>query len=519
MKSLITTLLVSAWIIIASFNVNAQNFVPAASDYYELGLLFSQYDYMGTSRIQSLGGAQTGLGADLSSALSNPAGLGLYNRSEVSLSPSVNAFSGTSTYLNNAESFSQPNFNIGHLGVALQKSYDNDIGFISGTFAFTYTKVNNFNQRYNIRGFNNTNDILDQYSQNATDSPFNPDDWSLLTYQAYNAYLIDLFVDTTATPDNYFYDRLISEENPQINAVEQADEVITTGSQSQWSISYGANFNDVFFVGAGLGIQSLQYNIERYYAEYYAPGNILMDMNFLEDLEVRGSGINVNFGVLARPIPSLMIGASVISPTLLVLSEISNTSTESYYDNFEYESSDGPITLNNEYTENESLFDYQITTPARYNVGATFFLGKSGFLTADVEFVDYSKIKFDSQDDPLKDQQLIAQTQYANTVNLKFGGEARLNKYRFRIGYAYKQSPYAFDDGTKKDVSKYTVGLGYRTSKFFADLSTAYQSGLNNYAPYSFDPSSTLQKDYFVTPISQIDYQNMNFTVSVGLFF
>src|SRR5690606_21811866 len=77
------TLLISAWVCFACVKASAQ-MVPGAYDYHELALLFSQYNYKGTARIQGIGGAQVSLGGDLSSALSNPAGLGFYNRSEFS---------------------------------------------------------------------------------------------------------------------------------------------------------------------------------------------------------------------------------------------------------------------------------------------------------------------------------------------------------------------------------------------------------------------------------------------------
>ncbi len=513
MKALKFTLLISAWIVFAGQNLDAQTLVPGAYDYYELGLLFSQYDYGGSARIQSLGGAQTALGADISSALSNPAGLGLYNKSEVSLTPAVYYFGGNSDYLGGRSDFGRTKFNIGNFGLALQKNINSEIGFLSGTFAISFSKINNFNQQYSINGFNRVNDILDYYAQNA--NQFAKGSWPVHTRQAFDVFLIDEFQDPTT--NQFFHDRLIENEKPQYAPVHQFEEITTSGSQNQWSISYGANVKDVFFIGGGVGIQSLRYEIEKYYVEDYASGNILMDMDLLEQLEIRGAGINANIGILARPINSLMIGASIISPTILTLSEISNISTLSNYDNYEY---NNETILNEELVSEEYVFDYQITTPARYNTGATFFIGKNGFLTADVEFVDYSKIKFDSQDDPLSDQQLIAQTEFKNTVNYKFGGEARLDNVRIRLGYALQKSPYVNDGGINRDVTKYTAGIGYRNSKFYTDLSTVFQTGVTSYSPYTFAPEQNeALKDINVTPVSDIDYKNLNFSLSVGLFF
>ena len=54
-----------------------------AQSYVESALLFSRTVPGGSARIQGMGGSQIALGGDFSSNLSNPAGLGMYNRSEV----------------------------------------------------------------------------------------------------------------------------------------------------------------------------------------------------------------------------------------------------------------------------------------------------------------------------------------------------------------------------------------------------------------------------------------------------
>ena len=61
-------------------------------------LIFSQSPTAGSARIQAMGFSQVALGGDLSSAFSNPAGLGFYNKSEVTFSPALN-FNSTNSYL------------------------------------------------------------------------------------------------------------------------------------------------------------------------------------------------------------------------------------------------------------------------------------------------------------------------------------------------------------------------------------------------------------------------------------
>ncbi|HSI90897.1 MAG TPA: hypothetical protein VK927_07240 [Adhaeribacter sp.] len=72
--------------------VFAQNEVDA--------LRYSRTDFGGTARVQALGGAQTALGADISNTTVNPAGLGLYRRSEFSITPSLSFNNAESTLYN-----------------------------------------------------------------------------------------------------------------------------------------------------------------------------------------------------------------------------------------------------------------------------------------------------------------------------------------------------------------------------------------------------------------------------------
>src|SRR6187399_2277605 len=72
-------------------------------DFVDNALLFSRTRPGGSARIQSLGGAQIALGGDYSSALSNPAGLGMYNRSEFTITPAYNTYQIDSKHLGTSE--------------------------------------------------------------------------------------------------------------------------------------------------------------------------------------------------------------------------------------------------------------------------------------------------------------------------------------------------------------------------------------------------------------------------------
>ncbi|MEM9337824.1 MAG: hypothetical protein AAGA66_03795 [Bacteroidota bacterium] len=101
-----------------STGIGMSNAQPALG-YYQDALLFSQTStsFGSTARIQSIGGAQTSLGGDLSSISSNPAGLGFFNRSVFSSSMALDVIAADTEYFGESESRSKTNFNLPNLGV------------------------------------------------------------------------------------------------------------------------------------------------------------------------------------------------------------------------------------------------------------------------------------------------------------------------------------------------------------------------------------------------------------------
>ena len=64
---------------ICSISINAQNEIDA--------LRYSQQNMFGSARVSSMGGAFGSLGGDFSGLSQNPAGIGMYQFTEVTFSP------------------------------------------------------------------------------------------------------------------------------------------------------------------------------------------------------------------------------------------------------------------------------------------------------------------------------------------------------------------------------------------------------------------------------------------------
>jgi hypothetical protein len=410
----------------------------------------------------------------------------------------------------------------------------------------SYSKINEFNKRVEYNGLNPNNDIIDFYAQDANIENVDPAELNGVTRGGYNTYLISEFLDafiegndTTFIP---FYERTFFSEFPSANFPTNQSEIIrSSGSQNQWNFSYGGNYGDFLYFGATLGIQSLNYNIVKEYTELYPglDGDIVDNSYLAEELLTEGIGINGTFGVIARPINQITMGFSLITPTRFSMSERYSFYSEAVYNNFnmnnygEYfdvnydliENQNADFTtfyestasINVESYDEESLFDYTLTTPMRLNGGITYFFNKNGFISGDVEFVDYSKMKLSAQSGSLSSENETIRELYASVVNFRVGGEWRIQKLRLRLGYNLNGSP--LNTGNASDFKTQTVsgGIGLRSNKFYVDLASSYRISETRYAPYILENPDN--NPIFETSFVDINSSNLNFMLSFGLFF
>src|SRR5690349_14596598 len=245
----------------------------SAQSYAETAMMFSRTKASGSARVLGMGGAQNSLGGDFSSAYSNPAGLGMYNRSEASITPgylNLNTFgkyySGDNLISDSGNSASRSNLNMTGLGLVFSRDLQGAGGFIKGTFAITMSRTNNFNRNVSYKGTNPNTSLIDYFISDARGDT--PDQFAsggalfnTVTELAYDNYLIgpQTVLDPNGDPTEYFTD--VSGMPYQQETIQQE------GGQNQWNFSYGANLNDKFYIGAGLGIASINYIAQKSYSE------------------------------------------------------------------------------------------------------------------------------------------------------------------------------------------------------------------------------------------------------------
>lgn len=500
MKKVILTGLIISCTIGLSFSQDISPF-----GYFNDALRFSATNPGGSTRIQSIGGSQIALGADISSVLSNPAGLGFYNRSEISITPAVNNKNTTINYLGTESKSDFSNFHLAQLGVAIHQIPKNESSFKGGTFGFSLTRINDFNDSYFFEGINTTSSIIDAFieqSNGATTEQFGGNDLKSL---AYFNYLIgpESILTPPGPPDVYFTDL------PADAAPLQIEEVETSGKQYQWSFSYGANFNDKLYFGLGLGIVSLNYESRRIYEELYDVGPIF-DMVINENLSINGTGVNGTFGFIFRPNQIFRIGGSFTTPTSYSLEDTYDAVMASNWDNYLYEDAiDGDTLLTSLFAQTDILVsEYRVVTPWKLSGGLAVFLNKYGFLSFDVEYNDYSTAKLKSDNIPMEDDNAFINQYAGNALNIRTGLELRFGMFRIRGGYGRFSTPQSDIEELSGNGNTFSGGIGFKIPVLFIDLGVTHSDVAQGYVPYYVENRQT--------PVANFNRTNTRFLITLG---
>ncbi|NWJ53395.1 MAG: hypothetical protein HXX14_21360 [Bacteroidetes bacterium] len=454
MKKLVISLIA---LLTASTTLMAQNEVDA--------LRFSRLMYGGSARYMSLGGAYGAVGADFSATSTNPAGMGLYKRSEVSFTPAITTNKASSTFGGYLNEDTKYGVNIGSAGIVMVFGNPNNSTnseWRSFQWGFGYNRLASFNNNYLIKGKNTSSSILQNYIDRAKGTA--PADLSPFDTQL--AYDVNLIYRDDPNQNIYTADFLKVKLFP---GVDQTKSIQTKGGIGETVFAGSANYMDRIYFGASLGILSLRYEEESTFTETPSVSNTIPEFTSLTKYDyqlIKGTGYNLKVGVIFRATDWLRLGAAVHTPALFTKLNIDyNSSMSSTFKTSSFNATkDSP---NGTYT-------FDMTTPMKVIGSAAIVIGKSGLISADYELVDYSASRLRPSSDFTVENQRI-QDKYTSTSNFRLGGEYRLGMLSFRGGYGIFGSPYKsnVNDG---QGTLYSLGVGYRSADYFVDLGySSYQ--------------------------------------------
>ena len=476
--------------------------LPAAAQETYENAKIGWSDLNGTARYVGMGGAMEALGADISTIGTNPAGIGLFRKSQANITLGVvsqqdgKAFGGGHT---TNMSFDQVGF--------VYASRTSPTGFLN--FGFNYHKSRNFN-----------------YILSAASGLYGASQNKLTYAKAKN----ELLFEGNGAPnfnkpyvacnqlDDMYARNLLYDDDTNTWYYEEANSYTMDrrhwGYIGDYDFNLSGNINNRVYLGMTIGIHDVNYKHYSEYTEYFPQNS---PIQVADDREIEGTGADIKLGLIFRPIETspFRIGLSVTTPTWYDL-DTHNYTTMSDAGGSVYNSED---------------YEFKLYTPWKFGVSAGTTFGSSLAVGASYEYTDYGTMDTryktgahyswwyddyyeDSESDDVMNRHTADMLKGVST--LKLGAEFKAApEVAVRFGYNYVSPMYQKDgykDGTLSSEASYyssatdytnweathriTCGLGIQLDKL--NLSAAYQYATQNgyFEPFmSYRDSQTAADD------------------------
>lgn len=486
-------------------------------------LMISRDITTGTARFKAMGGVNTALGGDISSISGNPAGLGFYGQSDVSVTLNYLNNSNKTNFFGTQTTQGLGKFGLENAGIVIHYPTHNDpdYGWQNFNIGISIDKSNNLSDHLKYAGTNNQNSIVNSFSEIMDrNKDFEGDFW--------NSYLVD----KDAVNDGRYFPTVLEGDDKN-----QQTDYVTNGFKYNTNISFGANYGNSLYIGARFGFVSFQYDSKTTFMEkgwtktsneilaqnptsdFGKPNNsaykytdISYDLTDYNDLTLKGTGVKFSLGAIFKPAWDWNIGVNISTPTWTEIQEDSSVETlVDYYKDENTTTSLHPGYGSKNYGES---FDYAVISPWKTSVGVTKFFG-SGLFSAEVEYVNYGSIKYreivtDPNYEFENNTNYDIKDSFKGAFNVKLGGELLItDRLAGRAGFNLIGSPYKNDSSSDYIAS---LGLGYvLTKSLYVDV-TAMQFKQFNYAHSAYSLSTWNSPD----PVADVKNTRTNVMLTLG---
>lgn len=504
----------------------------------------TQTDLNGTARFVGMGGAMGALGGDISTIGTNPAGIGLFRRSEGTVSFGMSSYGTESKFQGQSWSNDKMRGDLNNAGFVLSTKFGNQTALRYLNFGFNYQRVKSFYNNMQMRG--NLGDYSQTYymANQANDitnwsDPYPDSDIGWLSHLGYNGYLITDAIteselnDIIAQNPGYKADpylvngvhasnldgeklyRTPGEYVGMYNGAESDFRSQQRGGIDRFDFNMAFNLRDRVYLGLTIGAYAVDYNKYTYYAEDFGADE---KYNLQTWSGINGAGFDFKLGAIVRPFEysPLRIGFAIHSPIFYNLDYTTNARLESDVVN--------PLDIPNEVdipSGDIGLYDidmgdykehFKLQTPWTYQASLGYTVGSSLALGAEYEYKDYSAIRFKDDNGYTDSYELenSSANQLKGVHTVRLGLEYKvIPEFAIRAGYnfqsavfdknAYKDIPYFSaqtdtDFTNTQELGAYTLGVGYRGKMFFADLAYKYTTVDGKFYPFDTFDGSSLQQ-------------------------
>ncbi len=482
--------------------INAQDISDA--------LRYSQDEIQGTARFRGLSGAFGALGGDMSAVSINPAGSAVFSRSHASFSLSNVDTTNDTQYFNGLGTTNDSNFDLHQGGAVFVFASKDNSPWRKFTLGVAYEKTNNHDDSWNAFGTNTNNQSIDLYFLDYADGKrldeisSLPDESLSEAYQEIgNVYgfghqqgLLG-FESFIVEPDDIDNDANTTYFSNLTNGTfDHNYSYAATGYNGKISFNIAAQHEDNLYLGVNINSHFIDYERSTLlFEDNTNSGSLVNFIEFENNLSTTGSGFSFQLGGILKLSPEFRVGLTYDSPTWYTIKE----------ETTQYLATDG----DNGFTEiNPQIIniypEYKLQTPAKITGSLAYIFGEKGLISFDYSRKDYTTTKFKPEADFNNLNSNINNT-LTEASTYRIGGEYKHQRYSFRGGYRFEESPY-LNGFTIGDLTGYSLGIGYNFGNTKLDI-TYDQSNRTNETPlYNLG----------LTDAAVIDRTNSNLTLSLS---
>jgi hypothetical protein len=436
----------------------------------------------GSARTMGVGGSIGALGADFSTLSTNPAGLASFRRSEFSFSPGYFTNTTTSTMVSKENIGIETDankFTLNSWGFVFTHRPNNGNGnWKTVNIAIGKNRLANLDEEFSFEG-RTKGSLAESMLERAQGlAPNKLDGFSTrLAYESGAIYNPNPNGNVKEYTNDF-------QDNAANTLVKKSQYVLNEGKITEFVLSMAGNYKEKVQVGGTIAFPRAVFNSIKDYREADAEREnpYFNSLSFKDSLAVStpaGKSITAKLGVIYKVSQALRVGVALHSPT-------SWNIQEAYKNSMTYGYTEKTVDAVGNAESPDGSYNYKIVTPARIIGSLAYLVGQKGFLSAEVEYIDYTQMRFKFSDIGDKPYETTLnnniKNQFKPAINARVGAEAVLGVLRLRGGVGLYSNPLLADNSIAKI---YTGGVGFREDNFYVDLAAQFGSTKTGYTPYS----------------------------------
>lgn len=469
---------------------------------------FSTSELKGTARYTAMAGAFGALGGDISALKDNPAGSSIFLNNYLSGTLDVEFYKNNVGVNNYYDTSREEDLDISQIGaVFVFNNYNSEATINKFALGLTYDKQKSLDDYYNWQGITD-NSIANFFVEQANGVPLdllvpvgNESIYDLYEFlgeanfsgenftnnQAQTAYLgYETFLINSTDASDFSNTEYVS--NVEGNSFNQEYDYLATGFNGKVSGNASLAINNKLHLGLNLNGHIINYEKNTIFYENAPASSNINESYYENNVLTLGGGFSFDLGAIYKVSEIVRLGASYHSPEWYTIHD----ETTQYIDTYGEET--GSVAFDprvvNVYPE------YNYKTPSRLNGSLALVFGKSGIISFEYSYKDYSQIEYDSDSNynfnPLNN---AIHTTFTSSSTYKIGGEYRLKAWRFRGGYRLVETPYK-NENIMGNLKGYSAGLGYSFGNINLGLSYYYseQDTQQQFYQTSFNSPASIER-------------------------